>query len=89
MLNKAPKINEPNIAIMFWGNELNKPINKASFTSPKPIPFPFVKKYKDQKNSVSRRAEIKWALKSEKGTVKKVTIRTRIIEGITAKSGIS
>lgn len=32
------------------GKPKKKPIEKASFTSPKPIPFPFVKRFRRRKN---------------------------------------
>ncbi|OGH35253.1 MAG: hypothetical protein A2958_02735 [Candidatus Levybacteria bacterium RIFCSPLOWO2_01_FULL_38_13] len=46
----APVKNAVYKAIIILGNPKKSPRRKESFTSPKPIPFPWVIKYKRKKN---------------------------------------
>ena len=57
---KAPVKKATYKAIIMFGNPKKSPIKKASFTSPKPIPFPRVTKNITRKNRKAPIADSKW-----------------------------
>jgi hypothetical protein len=51
------------IAIIMLGYPSKRPIRNANFTSPNPIPFPFVTRYKNKRNVKATAPEIKQEIK--------------------------